>query len=115
MPPLTLDEEGPAERQAFASQRPDPADALYRGGRIGTRTTRVQRPRLPSASMNPILAANPYVIAVLGFAGALRGGFIAGTVSLLVAKHTRDAAERAWIRDSRRQIYDRFLTAAESC
>jgi hypothetical protein len=51
-----------------------------------------------------------YATAFFGLAGSLIGGFIAGVVSLLVARQTRDAAEGAWIRDNRRQIYDRFLT-----
>jgi len=51
--------------------------------------------------------------AVFGLVGALIGGFIAGAVSLRVAKQTREAAERTWIRDNRREIYDRFLTCAQ--
>ena len=51
--------------------------------------------------------------AVVGLAGALIGGLIAGTVSLLVAWQARKAAERAWMRDNRRAIYDRFLMCAQ--
>jgi len=51
--------------------------------------------------------------AVFGFVGTLVGGFIAGFVSLVVSRQARDAAERAWIRDSRRDIYDRFLTCGQ--
>ncbi len=58
-------------------------------------------------------AASPYVAAAFGLAGSLIGGAIAGTVSLRVARHARDAAESSWMRDSRREIYDRFLTTAQ--
>lgn len=51
--------------------------------------------------------------AVFGLVGALIGGVIAGTASLLVAGQARKAAERAWIRDNRRAIYDRFLTCSQ--
>jgi hypothetical protein len=54
-----------------------------------------------------------YVTAFFGLAGSLIGGFIAGVVSLLVARQAREAAEGAWIRDNRRQIYDRFLTSGQ--
>ncbi len=57
-----------------------------------------------------MLLVSPYVTAVFGLVGSLIGGFIAGTVSLLIARQTRDAAERAWIRDNRRELYDRFLS-----
>jgi hypothetical protein len=60
-----------------------------------------------------MLLVSPYVTAAFGLAGSLIGGFIAGTVSLLVARQTREAAERAWIRDSRRDLYDRFLSHAQ--
>lgn len=52
--------------------------------------------------------------AVFGLAGVLIGAFIAGAVSLWVARQAREAAERAWIRDNRREIYDRFLTCAQT-
>jgi hypothetical protein len=54
-----------------------------------------------------------YATALFALAGSLIGGFIAGVVSLLVARQTREAAEGAWIRDNRRQIYDRFLTSGQ--
>ena len=60
-----------------------------------------------------LLALSSFGTAAIGIAGSLVGGAIAGTVSLLVARQARKAAERAWMRDSRRQIYDRFLTAAQ--
>jgi hypothetical protein len=50
--------------------------------------------------------ASPYVSAAFGLAGALIGGAIAGMVSLKVARDARDAAERNWVRDSRREICD---------
>jgi hypothetical protein len=52
--------------------------------------------------------------AVFGLAGVLIGAVIAGGVSLWSAKETREAAERAWVRDNRRKIYDRFLTCAQT-
>jgi hypothetical protein len=61
----------------------------------------------------PLLAVSAYVTAAFGLAGSLIGGAIAGTVSLLVARQAREAAERSWMRDSRRDIYDRFLTNAQ--
>jgi hypothetical protein len=50
---------------------------------------------------------NPAVYALLG---SLIGGLVAGTFSFLIAWQTRKNAERAWTRDNRREIYDRFLT-----
>lgn len=61
----------------------------------------------------PLLAVSAYVTAAFGLAGSLIGGAIAGVVSLLVARQAREAAERSWMRDSRREIYDRFLTNAQ--
>jgi len=65
--------------------------------------------------VNSPLAASgsSFVPAVFGLVGALIGGVIAGTASLLVAWQARKTAERAWMRDSRRGIYDRFLTCAQ--
>jgi hypothetical protein len=51
--------------------------------------------------------------AFFGLAGSLIGGSIAGVVSLRVARDARMAAEGAWIRDSRRETYDRFLTKGQ--
>ncbi len=62
---------------------------------------------------SPIAANSSVTNAVFGLVGALIGGFIAGAVSLKVAKQTLEAAERSWIRDNRREIYDRFLTCAQ--
>ncbi len=58
-------------------------------------------------------AGSSYAPAIFGLAGSLIGGFIAGFASLLVARQARRSAERAWIRDNRRDIYDRFLTSAQ--
>ena len=58
-------------------------------------------------------SASPYVAAAFGLAGSLIGGLIAGTVSLRVARQAREAAESSWIRDSRRQIFDRLLTEGQ--
>jgi hypothetical protein len=52
--------------------------------------------------------------AVYALLGSLIGGFIAGSVSFLVAWQTRKAAEQAWVRDNRREIYDRFLTQGQA-
>lgn len=57
-----------------------------------------------------IAAVNP---AVYALAGSLIGGLVAGTFSLLVAGRSQRASERAWMRDNRREIYDRFLTNAQ--
>jgi hypothetical protein len=68
--------------------------------------------------------ASPWASGAFALAGAAIGAVIAGTVSLKVARETsdaaervaratRDAAEQAWVRDSRREIYDRFLTAGQ--
>lgn len=62
---------------------------------------------------SPIAEGNSYTAAFFGLAGSLIGGFIAATVSLLVARQAREAAEITWIRDNRRETYDRFLTYAE--
>jgi hypothetical protein len=58
---------------------------------------------------NQVLGTSVYVTAAFGLVGALVGGLI----TLLVAWHARKAAERAWVRDSRREIYTRFLTNAQ--
>jgi hypothetical protein len=50
---------------------------------------------------------NPAVYALLG---SIVGGLVAGTFSFLLAWQTRKTAEKAWVRDNRREIYDRFLT-----
>ena len=65
------------------------------------------------APLDPTMAASAYVAAAFGLAGSLIGGMIAGTVSLRVARQAREAAERSWMRDSRREIYDRFLSNAQ--
>jgi hypothetical protein len=62
---------------------------------------------------SPIAEGSSYTAAFFGLAGSLIGGFIAATVSLLVARQARQAAESTWIRDNRREVYDRLLTYAE--
>lgn len=62
---------------------------------------------------SPIVQGSSYAPAIFGLAGSLIGGFIAGTISLLAARQAREAAEGAWMRDNRREIYDRYLTYAE--
>lgn len=54
-----------------------------------------------------------YVAGAFGLVGALLGGLIAGVSSLRVAREARTTAERAWIRDSRRGVYDRYLTSGQ--
>jgi hypothetical protein len=66
------------------------------------------------AMLDSVIAdGSSYVPAIFGLVGSLVGGFIAGTVSLLVALQARKAAEGAWVRDNRREIYDRLLTYGE--
>jgi hypothetical protein len=60
-----------------------------------------------------IAEGTSYTAAIFGLAGSLIGGFIAAAVSLLVARQAQEAAENTWIRDNRREIYDRLLTYAE--
>jgi hypothetical protein len=62
---------------------------------------------------SPLAAGISYGPAVFGLVGSLIGGLIAGVVSFLVARQAREAAEHAWIRDNRREIYDRFLTCGQ--
>lgn len=61
-----------------------------------------------------IAEASPYVAAGFGLAGTLIGGIVAGTVSLRVARETKESAETRWIRDNRRDAYDRLLTHAQT-
>jgi hypothetical protein len=58
-------------------------------------------------------SVSPYVTAGVGLLGSLIGGAIAGAVSFTVAKQARDAAADAWVRETRRQTYDRFLTSGQ--
>ena len=58
-----------------------------------------------------VIAANAWVPAAIG---GLGGALLGGCVTLVVAWRTRVAAERSWVRDGRRQIYDRFLTKAQA-
>jgi hypothetical protein len=60
-----------------------------------------------------IAAASPSLAVGAALIGSLIGGMIAGSVSLVVARQAREAAEHSWIRDNRREIYDRFLTNAQ--
>jgi hypothetical protein len=65
-------------------------------------------------SMHAVLLVSDWApAAFFGLAGSLIGGSIAAFVSLRVARETRDAAEGAWVRDSRRETYDRFLTTGQ--
>jgi hypothetical protein len=60
-----------------------------------------------------VLAASSYVVAAFGLAGTLIGGAVAGTVTYMVARQAQEAAEKSWIRNTRREVYDRFLTRAQ--
>jgi hypothetical protein len=53
---------------------------------------------------------NPAVYAILG---SIVGGLVAGTFSVMVARQTQKNADKAWMRDNRRELYDRFLTHAQ--
>jgi hypothetical protein len=56
---------------------------------------------------------SPYVTAGVGLLGSLIGGAIAAVVTLMVAREAREAAATSWIRDTRREVYDRFLTTGQ--
>jgi hypothetical protein len=56
---------------------------------------------------------SPYVTAGVGLLGSLIGGAIAALVTLMVARQAREAAASGWIRDTRREVYDRFLTTGQ--
>ena len=74
----------------------------------------IARARAIMDSMHAVLLVSDWApAAFFGLAGSLIGGSIAAFVSLRVAREAREAAEGAWVRDSRRQIYDRFLTAGQ--
>lgn len=60
-----------------------------------------------------IAEGSSYAAAIFGLVGSLIGGSIAAGVSLLVARQAQRAAEVTWIRDNRREIYDRLLTYSE--
>jgi hypothetical protein len=66
-----------------------------------------------SVAIDLVSASSASVTAAFGLAGSLIGGAIAGTVSWAVARQAREAAERSWIRDTRRDVFDRFLTKAQ--
>jgi xanthosine utilization system XapX-like protein len=58
-------------------------------------------------------AVSPYVTAGIGLAGSLIGGGIAGWVSLVLGRQGREAAAVAWIRQTRHETYDRFLSKGQ--
>jgi hypothetical protein len=62
----------------------------------------------------PMAVDSSYATAVFGLAGVLIGAVVAGGFGLWTAMVTRQAAERAWVRDNRREIYDRFLTCGQT-
>lgn len=62
---------------------------------------------------SPLAEGSSYGPAVFALAGSLIGGLIAGVFSFWVARQAREAAKDAWIRDNRREIYDRFLTCGQ--
>lgn len=61
-----------------------------------------------------LVAASDYLTAAVGLAGSLIGGLIVGATSIRVAKDARATAERAWIRDGRRDTYGRFVANAQA-
>jgi hypothetical protein len=60
----------------------------------------------------PVVLAgvNPYVTAGVAILTAL----VAATAGLVGGWQVRKGAERAWLRDSRREIFDRFLAAGQA-
>lgn len=62
-----------------------------------------------------IVAAHPYILtAIFGLAGTVIGGLVAGTFSLRAGRQAQAAAQTAWIRDTRADVYNRFLASAQS-
>jgi hypothetical protein len=59
------------------------------------------------------VAASSIGVAAIGLLGSLIGGVVAGATSYAVSRQARDAAEKSWIRDTRREVFDRFLTRAQ--
>jgi hypothetical protein len=60
------------------------------------------------------VAASEYGTAAFGLAGSLIGGLIVGATSIFLARQARETAERAWIRDGRRDTYGRFVGSAQA-
>jgi hypothetical protein len=63
---------------------------------------------------SPLAGGSSLDPAVIGLVGAVIGGVMAGGASIWVAGQAQKAAERAWMRDNRRAIYDRFLMCAQT-
>jgi hypothetical protein len=61
-----------------------------------------------------ILAASQYGTAGFALASSLIGGLVVGVTSVVIARQARQAAETAWIRDTRRDIYSQFLSNAQA-
>ncbi len=60
-----------------------------------------------------IAAGSAYVTAGFGLAGSLIGGAMAAFVSQAAARQALEAAEKSWVRDNRREMYERFLNNAQ--
>lgn len=58
--------------------------------------------------------SSPYLAAGFGLIGTLVGAGIAGGFSLRIAREARTTAEHEWIRENRREIYDRYLVGAQT-
>jgi len=56
---------------------------------------------------------SPLVTATFGLAGTLIGGVITAGGSLIAARQSREAAASSWVRDTRREVYERLLTAGQ--
>jgi hypothetical protein len=61
-----------------------------------------------------LAAASNYGTAAFGLAGSLIGGLVVGATSIFLARQARETAERAWIRDGRRDTYGRFIANAQA-
>ena len=68
----------------------------------------------PTPLPDGLVAASDYGTAAFGLAGSLIGGIIVGATSIFLARQAREAAERAWIRDGRRDTYGRFIANAQA-
>src|ERR1700759_2116096 len=71
-------------------------------------------PEVGSERRRVIVAASEYGTAAFALASSLIGGLVVGVTSVLIARQARQAAEAAWIRDTRRDIYSRFLSNAQA-
>ncbi len=59
-------------------------------------------------------AVSPYAIALIGLAGSLIGGMIAGGISILIAREARAGAHESSFRDSLSHICAGFLANSQA-